>query len=152
MMSETIARVRQIEPEDHPEWLRMRATLWPHASIEELREESSLFFSGERTDEVLVSPRPGTGLQGFVELSIRPYVDGCFTNNVGYIEGWYVDHDMRGQGIGRDLVRAAEEWARSKGCTEMGSDTEFENEASQKAHQALGYKVTERLVLFRKEL
>lgn len=151
-MTGTMHRIREIGPEDHDEWLRMRAALWPHSSPEELREETGLFFSGEREDDVLVSPRQGGGLQGFVELSIRPYVDGCSTNNVGYIEGWYVDPDMRGQGIGRELVRAAELWARSRGCTEMGSDTEFENEASQMAHQALGYQITERLVLFRKEL
>lgn len=55
-------------------------------------------------------------------------------------------------GIGKKLVRAAEEWARTQGCTEMASDTLIENELSQKAHQALSYTVVDRCVHYRRRL
>ena len=70
----------------------------------------------------------------------------------GYIEGWYVDPDVRRQGIGRALVEAAESWARSKGCRQMASDAELWNEVSHRAHGALGYQKTGRLMLFKKDL
>lgn len=60
------------------------------------------------------------------------------TSPVGYIEGWYVDADLRAQGLGRALVRAAEDWAIAKGCVEMGSDTWLDNEVSYGAHLAIG--------------
>jgi aminoglycoside 6'-N-acetyltransferase I len=71
---------------------------------------------------------------------------------VGYIEGWYVAPDLRGMGIGRRLVQAAEDWARSNGCREMASDCTLDNDLSLRAHLALGYEETERLVHFRKVL
>lgn len=139
-------------PADTDEWLRMRVALWPDSSPEELAEETGTFFEEAGTPAVFVSPRPEGGLRGFIELSIRPWAEGCRSKDVGYIEGWYVDPDTRTTGVGRALVRAAEEWARSHGCTEMASDTWIDNETSIDAHLALGYEEVERAVLFRKNL
>jgi len=55
-------------------------------------------------------------------------------------------------GVGRRLVSAAEEWARARGCTEMGSDSILENVDGQNAHARLGYLEVERQVCFRKSL
>ena len=87
-----------------------------------------------------------------MEVSIRPWAIGCEPRPVGYIEGWYVDEDVRRQGVGRALVEAAEAWARSKGCRQMASDAELWNDVSHQAHGALGYVETARLVLFKKDL
>jgi L-amino acid N-acyltransferase YncA len=56
------------------------------------------------------------------------------------------------QGLGKALVQAAEEWARSQGLTEMASDTWLENDASIRAHLKMGYEEAERLVHFIKKL
>ena len=99
-----------------------------------------------------VADRGDGTLGGFVEAGLRKYADGCDTSPVGYIEGWYVDADLREQGIGRALIQAAEAWAIDRGCTEMGSDTWIENVVSYRAHLALGYEEAERLIHFRKRL
>jgi aminoglycoside 6'-N-acetyltransferase I len=91
-------------------------------------------------------------LGGFLEAGTRKYAEGGESSPVGYIEGWYVDADLRSQGVGKALMQAAEDWARSQGLTEMGSDTWLDNEASIRAHIRLGYKETERLVHFVKRL
>jgi len=101
---------------------------------------------------VLVAEHEGGKLIGFLEVSIRPFVEDCATDHVGYLEGWYVEHDVRGRGIGRELVRIAESWAREKGCVEMASDAEIGNELSLLAHQGLGYSETSRLIHLRKKL
>ena len=46
---------------------------------------------------------------------MRSYGEGCETSPVGYIEGWYVDPDLRQKGLGGLLFQAAEDWARSEG-------------------------------------
>jgi aminoglycoside 6'-N-acetyltransferase I len=97
-----------------------------------------------------VCPRPDTGLCGLAEVSIHSAAPGCTTDRIGYLEGWYVDPDYRGQGIGRALVRVAEEWARSEGCLEMASDTDPSYPISPAAHAALGYQEVQRY--FRKDL
>jgi aminoglycoside 6'-N-acetyltransferase I len=101
---------------------------------------------------VFVAARPDGSLGGILEAGTRKYAENAETSPVGYIEGWYVDEDLRGQGIGRALVQAAEDWARSQGFAEMGSDTWLENEVSIQAHLKLGYEETERLVHFIKKL
>ena len=49
-------------------------------------------------------------------------------------------------------MRAAEDWARSKGCSEMASDTEAHNVASQEAHERLGYERVETIVVYRRSI
>jgi aminoglycoside 6'-N-acetyltransferase I len=57
-----------------------------------------------------------------------------------------VEPDVRGAGIGRMLMAAAERWARDRGYAEL------ENRASHQAHRALGFEEVERTVHFRKAL
>jgi len=109
-----------------------------------------------RSDSVvLVVPRAegtDTGLAGFAEVGTRVVAESCETSSVAYLEGWYVDADMRRQGVGAALVRAAEDWARANGFREFASDTEIGNATSQRAHAALGFTEVERLVIYRKVL
>jgi molybdopterin synthase catalytic subunit len=49
-------------------------------------------------------------------------------------------------------VRAAEDWARSRGCREMASDCLGWNQVSFAAHQRLGYATAEREITFHKPL
>ena len=138
----------------------MRTALWPDDGAGEHSDDVAAFFAtgSFRWSEsmlpfkVVVAERPAGGLCGFVEASIRPFADNCATRPVGYIEGWYVDPDVRRQGIGKKLVEAAEHWAAAQGCREMASDALLENTVSHEAHKALGFEESERLVHFRKRL
>jgi putative acetyltransferase len=153
-------QVRPAYRPDGDEWVRMRTALWPDGGEAGHAEEVADFFSTRTFSssgsvlpwKVLVAERPAGGLCGFVEASIRPYVEGCATRPVGYVEGWYVDPDVRRQGVGRKLVEVAERWAVAQGCKEMASDALLENAASHDAHKALGFEESERLVHFRKRL
>ncbi len=129
----------------------MRQLLWPADRADvHLREMDELLSSSQTP--VFVAERPNLGLCGFLEAATRPYADGCDTRPVGYIEGWYVDADVRRQGVGRALVDAAEAWARSIGLHEMASDTDLTNQDGLIAHLALGYRESERLIHFVKGL
>lgn len=144
-------RIRRVTLGDRTEWLRMRQLLWPTDRPETHLREMDALLSNSQTP-VFVAERPGGGLCGFLEAGTRPYADGCDTRPVGYIEGWFVDEEARRQGIGRLLVSAAEDWARSIGLHEMASDTDLINQAGLSAHLALGYNETERLIHFAKRL
>ena len=101
---------------------------------------------------VLVADRGDGSLAGFVVIGARTYAEACVTSPVAYLEGWYVDPDVRRSGVGRALVEAAEAWALQNGYSEMASDTELDNEVSAQAHSALGYQEVERQICFRKRL
>jgi aminoglycoside 6'-N-acetyltransferase I len=143
--------IRLAAAADKAEWLRMRRLLWPDEDADRMGLELDHILANERTP-VFVAARPVGGLGGFLEAGMRDYVDGCDSSPVGYIEGWFVDEDLRGLGVGGALVSAAETWARGRGLLEMGSDAHDDNEASIRAHLALGYRDHEHLVHFTKKL
>lgn len=145
-------QVRAAVERDRKGWLRMRQRLWPDENNEHAREIAK-WFAGEQPEplQVLVAERNGE-LVGFAELSIRPYAEKCHTQNVGYLEGWYVEDETRKQGVGRALIAAAEAWAREQGCREIASDAEPENQQSIRAHQACGFEDLGTVRCFRKNL
>lgn len=130
----------------------MRQALWPDFSPDFLDEEIQEILADLDNLPVFVAVRPDSACGGFVEAAIRPYADGCDTRSVGYIEAWYVDPDLRRQGVGAALIAAVEAWARRRGCQEMASDCLLENQVSLRAHLALGYQEKERLIHFCKKL
>ena len=143
--------IRRATFDDKWGWLQMRQRLWPEAPTE--------YLSFDLDDKlanpdyvVFVASGEDQGLNAFIEAGLRDHGEGCETSPVGYIEAWYVDEHLRGQKLGRELILAAEHWAREKGCTETASDTWLENEASITAHLRLGYTEVERLVHFAKRL
>ena len=60
--------------------------------------------------------------------------------------------DLRGSGVGRALIAAAEQWARDRQYTELASDALLDNTGSYAAHRALGFEEVERAIHFRKAL
>jgi len=144
--------IRAVRPEDTESWLVMRLALWPETDEPQHRREMAMMLSDDERFAVLVCQDPHGELLGFAEVSLRAWAEGCESSPVGYLEGWYVAERVRRQGIGAGLAAAAEEWARSRGCTEMASDTELANRVSEAAHLRLGYQVAARVTALRKRL
>ncbi|MBX7171240.1 MAG: GNAT family N-acetyltransferase [Pyrinomonadaceae bacterium] len=151
-MNEQAFHIRPVIENDFTEWFRLRKILWDELSDEEHREEMLDIIEHTETQLVLVAQGENGRLVGFLEASIRPFVEDCNSENVGYLEGWFVEMLYRQFGIGGKLVKAAELWAKNKGCEEMASDSEVGNELSLKAHLGLGYEITSKLVHLRKDL
>jgi aminoglycoside 6'-N-acetyltransferase I len=150
-------RVRLAQPSDREQLARLRAELWPESSAEEHARELVAVFAGTFWGTlplvVFVAESADGALAGFLEVGLRSHADHCDpAHAVGYVEGWYIQEKFRRQGIGGALLRAAEGWARGRGCTEMASDTQLDNDISQRVHQSLGFEAVERSVLFRKLL
>lgn len=127
----------------------MRDALWPATDHADAIDR---YFSGEAREPLQVLIAFDEDAIGFIELSIRSYAEGCETDRIAFVEGWYVDPEVRGTGVGSALIRAAEEWTRSQGCTELASDTEAGNVSSAAAHRAVGFIETAVVRCFRKSL
>lgn len=131
----------------------MRNSLWPN-SLSKHREaiDKYLVNEGWGIVEVFVLERTPEKLAGFIELNLREYAEGSALIPVPYVEGWYVDQDMRGQGYGKQLMLAAEKWAIENNFDELASDAEIDNTQSIAAHSALGFKEVDRIVCFLKKI
>lgn len=148
-------KVRNAAKEDADAWLALRHALWPEGSLDDHRTEIESFLAGHAREPqaVLLAENEDDGqIVGFAELSIRPYAEGCRSDRVAFLEGWYVDPGFRRRGVGKVLVSAAEHWAIAQGCIEFASDTQADNEISRVAHRECGFSEVGVIRCFRKEL
>lgn len=144
--------IRPLSPPDREQWLALRMALWPDLSPAAHAADMAAILASPRRHAVFVHAEEDGLINGFVEVSLREYAEGCSSGPVGYIEGWFVEETVRRRGIGRALIAAAEEWARWRGCREMASDADIRNEVGLQVHRALGFEEVERLVHYRKPL
>lgn len=146
--------IRPAAPHDAAAWLRLRHALWPEGSESEHRWEVNEFFAGQAREPLavlLAEDGPGSVI-GLAELSIRASAEGCSSDRVAFLEGWFVVPEARRRGVGRALVAAAEQWGREQGCIEFASDTQPDNLISAAAHVALGFAEVGSVRCFRKDL
>lgn len=153
-MSRRDFEIRSVTAADAGEWAEMRRALWPKGGRADHKQDIERYFAGDRREpaEVLLAVSDDGAPLGIAELSICNVVDGCSTDRVAYLEGWYVVATARRQGIGRALVQAAERWATHQGCTEFGSDALIDDDVSFAAHLGLGFEETGCVRTFRKSL
>ena len=144
-------RVRLLEVHDDSEWLRMRDALWPGLPAAD-HEREMADYRDRATTAVFVVDRGDGRLGGFLEAATREGADGCETSPVGYIEGWYVDADLRRQGLG------ARSWPRQRPGPVRAAMRRWPAIAWSTTPSAswpdssLGYREVERLIHFRKPL
>jgi len=133
-----------VSKENENQWAELNTALWPDRTVDEALKERA---NGELPNEYLYFC--GNEAVAFLSLSLRhDYVEGTDSSPVGYIEGIYVKPEHRGKGIAKELVGFAMKWAKEKGCTELASDCELENEASCIFHGKIGFKEANRIICF----
>ena len=144
--------IRKAEPADWPLWSQMRTELWPDTPDAHISEIEA-YFSGVSIDveEIYLAEKEGQVI-GFIELNIRNFAEGSRHSQVPYVEAWFVASNHRGKGVGKQLMKQAEQWAIEKGFSELASDTEVTNERSIAMHTHLGFSEIERVVCFLKTL
>jgi len=143
--------IRHAKPADNASWLRMRRSLWPRCS--EAKHDLEMGQLVKSGGVVFVAEDDQAKLVGFAEVSLRQdHVDGASICPVPYLEAWFVEAAFRKQGIGRALIDAVENWAISRGYTELASDAEIENSSSIRLHKQLGFSEIDRNVTFLKTL
>jgi aminoglycoside 6'-N-acetyltransferase I len=135
-------------------WVELRAQLWADTSLDQHRDEAVTMLSKPSGEFIaFLDVVDEIGIRAFAEAALRhEYVNGCVTSPVAYLEGIFVQPEVRRSGIGANLLRSVQSWAHEQGCSELASDADLDNMASQAFHAASGFEETERVVYFRKLL
>ena len=132
-------------------WKTMRTDLY--SGLEEgFHDRDIELILGSRDRACLFVRSPNGDVVGFLEVSLRNVVDGCVGNPVGYVDGIYLVPDYRGLGLGGVLMEAVSAWFTGKGCVEMATDTEIDNEDAQAFWAEMGFEETWRVVQYRKPI
>ena len=115
-------KIRHGRPKDTEMWERMGGDMWPDGR-EDHGPEIADFFAGMRAEPEAVLVAEGTdGHLMAVELSIRTNLPSRLGQPVGYVEGFFIVPETRGQGIARSLLQARREWAGQQGCRGFACD------------------------------
>ncbi|OGX78086.1 GCN5 family acetyltransferase [Exiguobacterium sp. SH31] len=143
-------QIRKANARDEAALLKLMQALWPDAPLIELTAELRLGLRSGKMHYFLATDNTAVG---FCQLSFRhDYVPGATSSPTAFLEGIYVDASLREQGVATRLVEAAASYARSKGCDELASDTEIDNNGSQHFHERIGFQEVERTVHYMKKL
>jgi aminoglycoside 6'-N-acetyltransferase I len=128
-----------------------------HGDGRELRRLARQLFGSDQdfdpwNEQIFVVDRGNGLLGGYLAVTRRSWSNGSDAQPVAHIKAWFVDPDLRRQGLGTKLMKAAEHWAGLMGLVELCSDVELHNQLSLAVHQRMGFEPTVQLQYFRKPL
>jgi ribosomal protein S18 acetylase RimI-like enzyme len=107
----------------------------PSPGVEALEERYEDLIS-KREMVVLLA---GDGPDGFAQLRFRPWVYSAGQNAHSYLEELYVVPSQRGRGIGKTLLEAAMDAARTEGATHMELGTSEDDRAALALYESAGF-------------
>jgi GNAT superfamily N-acetyltransferase len=98
---------------------------------------------------VLVAESPERNVIGWLHVSVSPLLEVQLRAEVN---GLVVDDDERSRGTGAFLLRAAEQWARSRGCKNMSVRSNVIRERAHQFYLRHGYEHYKTQKAFRKSI
>lgn len=144
--------ITDFEQADFTQLLQMGRKLWTKFDKEDLEQLLQQAATLQKYRIVLAKNQQHEGV-GFAIFSIRTdYVEGAITSPTGYLEGIFVEPEFRKSGVAREFLRLGEAWCKSRGCTQMGSDTWLTHTQSREFHKRLGFWEEEEIVHFLKDI
>jgi ribosomal protein S18 acetylase RimI-like enzyme len=105
----------------------------PSPGLEALAERYAELIRNREMIVLLV----GDGPEGFAQLRFRPWVYSAGLHS--YLEELYVVPSRRGQGLGRALLEAAMDAARSEGAEQMELGTSEDDVAARALYESVGF-------------
>jgi len=143
--------ITKAEIERMDEIVKLAMLLWPDNDKEEHKREFEKTLEDEKAI-VLLAIEEDLPI-GFAHCQIRSdYVEGTSSSPVGYLEGICVVEGHRHKGVAKKLFKGCEDWVRAKGLVELASDCELTNKTSIAFHEKLGFKESNRVVCFVKDI
>ena len=154
MKPQIALNIKKVTSSAFTQCAQLRHKLWPQDTVDaHLADITALYqehpycaFIAYESDEPI----------GFVEASMKPYVNGCLYRPVGFIEGLWIapshQHQESDHYIAKSLIAPCARWAKENGAQELASDAYLENTLSHQAHREWGFDMTEKVVYFRKTL
>jgi ribosomal protein S18 acetylase RimI-like enzyme len=107
----------------------------PSPGVEALEERYADLIRNRDMTVLLAGDAP----DGFAQIRYRPWVYSAGPQAHAYLEELYVIPSLRGRGIGRALLGAAMDMARSEGATHMELGTSEDDAAARALYESAGF-------------
>jgi ribosomal protein S18 acetylase RimI-like enzyme len=146
-MTQTTIIIRTAGQADHPFIFSLSTRLAMVAQLPGRSENELQAFQDHHMQTALGTPLPGAAtlvaampsgpVLGFIH--VEPGPDPVTAEPAGYVSMLAVVPEAEGQGIARQLMAAAEEWARAQGYRCLSLDVFASNERARRFYNLLGY-------------
>ena len=127
--------VRSPEPGDYDKMADLAEQLGYPSTVQQVRIRLDAMANSDQY-AVYVAQLPGGQIGGWIGLYVFCSVE---QDNCAGISGLIVDEQVRGRGIGKALLEAAEEWARSQGCSAISVHSNVMRERAHRFYTNNGY-------------
>jgi GNAT superfamily N-acetyltransferase len=98
---------------------------------------------------VFVAELPGRQVVGWV----HGYIYKLFYSDlITEVAGLVVDKDCRGQGVGKELMKAVEGWAKEKDCVIVSLRSNIIRKEAHTFYKNIGYEIVKEQYTFRKKI
>jgi GNAT superfamily N-acetyltransferase len=140
--------IRAARPQDYPRMAELSRQLGYESSAQQIAARMSN-IEGSSEHAVFVAQSPEGRILGWIGLCILHMVEADARAEVS---GLVVDENTRSKGIGRRLLERGEQWAREKGCRQIGLRTNVIRERAHAFYERQGYQHTKTQRTYRKNL
>ena len=143
--------IRPARPEDAAELARLSTQLgYPMSAAMAASQLSEVEVTGRGDHAVLVAEASASErLAGWIQVSVSRIFEAP---GAAEIAGLVVDESRRGEGIGPRLLRAAEDWARARGCAVLRVRSNVVRERAHAFYEREGYERVKVQQVFEKPL
>ena len=139
--------LRRATEADHEAMRALDDRLIAEASLPGITRDEFIRFQRRFTDAALADTNPDSRLiiacdgedsiQGYIHL--QPIHDEVLDREIGYVSIIAVSESASGQGIGRQLMQAAEDWAREMSYPALVLDVFASNTTARKFYATAGF-------------
>jgi len=99
--------------------------------------------------KVFVAEATGGKVIGWVHVHSYPLLESDLTAEIG---GLVVNRDFRRMGVGRALMKYAEEWAKAAGCSNVSVRSNVIRQESHAFYEGVGYTRVKAQYTYRKQI
>jgi GNAT superfamily N-acetyltransferase len=142
------AAIRRAEVTDAEEIARLSEQFGHPVAVQDLRLRITM-LSAMASQYLGVAAGPGHGLSGWIQVERRLILAG---GDRAEIVGLIVDAAARRCGVGRLLVNAAQEWARTQGIVGVIVRSNVARDVSHQFYLGLGYSLFKTQHVYAKSL
>jgi N-acetylglutamate synthase-like GNAT family acetyltransferase len=139
--------IRIADANDSKQITRLCIQLGYETTVEEVKNRLRRAFNDDYC-EVYVAEIDGK-ISGWLQVALKETIE---SGEYVEITGLVVDKDARGKGIGRSLVKQAEEWAKKAGQRKIRVRTNVIRKEAPHFYRALGFQEIKKQSVFSKSI
>jgi GNAT superfamily N-acetyltransferase len=140
--------IREMRESDLPQVAALAEQLGYPLTLEQLRARFHKVHT-RTADQLLVAIASPNNVLGWIHLQAQ---EDLLTEAKGEVRALVVDAAHRGQGIGKLLLKAGEEWIRARGVDTLFLRTNITREAAHRFYQRENFELKKTSHVFVKEI